>query len=180
MFSGLELTLFLLAAAVLGVVAFRMMQLPPMLGYLVVGIIIGPHGLAFAEDNETTHALAEFGVVFLMFSIGLEFSLSKLSLIISNVTIYCTYCLIVTIVQSNKYFASVRMRGGRYVQNCTNIIKDRKEGRGCLCEREAIRPIFFSENASVANTRLCLEFRSGIGYALANIDSARACHASNE
>ncbi|QNB09070.1 potassium transporter [Herbaspirillum frisingense] len=79
MFSGLELTLFLLAAAVLGVVAFRMMQLPPMLGYLVVGIIIGPHGLAFAEDNETTHALAEFGVVFLMFSIGLEFSLAKLS-----------------------------------------------------------------------------------------------------
>lgn len=79
MFSGLELTLFLLAAAVLGVVAFRMMHLPPMLGYLVVGILIGPHGLGFAEDNETTHALAEFGVVFLMFSIGLEFSLNKLS-----------------------------------------------------------------------------------------------------
>ncbi|MFJ3047573.1 cation:proton antiporter [Herbaspirillum chlorophenolicum] len=79
MFSGLELTLFLLAAAVLGVVAFRMMHLPPMLGYLVVGIVIGPHGLGFAEDNETTHALAEFGVVFLMFSIGLEFSLNKLS-----------------------------------------------------------------------------------------------------
>jgi CPA2 family monovalent cation:H+ antiporter-2 len=79
MFSGLELTLFLLGAAVLGVVAFRMCQLPPMLGYLVVGIIIGPHALGFAEDNETTHALAEFGVVFLMFSIGLEFSLPKLS-----------------------------------------------------------------------------------------------------
>ncbi|WP_034295996.1 cation:proton antiporter [Herbaspirillum sp. RV1423] len=79
MFSGLELTLFLLGAAVLGVVAFRMLHLPPMLGYLVVGIIIGPHGLGFAEDNETTHALAEFGVVFLMFSIGLEFSLPKLS-----------------------------------------------------------------------------------------------------
>lgn len=54
MFSGLELTLFLLGAAVLGVVAFRMMHLPPMLGYLVVGIVIGPHGLGFAEDNETT------------------------------------------------------------------------------------------------------------------------------
>ncbi|WP_050465440.1 cation:proton antiporter domain-containing protein [Herbaspirillum autotrophicum] len=79
MFSGLELTLFLLGAAVLGVVAFRMMHLPPMLGYLVVGIVIGPHGLGFAEDNATTHALAEFGVVFLMFSIGLEFSLPKLS-----------------------------------------------------------------------------------------------------
>jgi CPA2 family monovalent cation:H+ antiporter-2 len=79
MFSGLELTLLLLGAAVLGVVAFRMMHLPPMLGYLVVGIVIGPHGFGFADDNETTHALAEFGVVFLMFSIGLEFSLPKLS-----------------------------------------------------------------------------------------------------
>jgi CPA2 family monovalent cation:H+ antiporter-2 len=79
MFSPLELTLLLLGAAVLGVVAFRMLQLPPMLGYLVVGILIGPHGFGLAEDNETTHTLAEFGVVFLMFSIGLEFSLPKLS-----------------------------------------------------------------------------------------------------
>jgi CPA2 family monovalent cation:H+ antiporter-2 len=78
MFSSLELTLLLLAAAVLGVVAFRMMHLPPMLGYLVVGIVIGPFALGLAEDNETTHTLAEFGVVFLMFSIGLEFSLPKL------------------------------------------------------------------------------------------------------
>ena len=79
MFSPLELTLLLLGAAVLGVVAFRMLHLPPMLGYLVVGILIGPHGLGLAEDSETTHTLAEFGVVFLMFSIGLEFSLPKLS-----------------------------------------------------------------------------------------------------
>lgn len=79
MFSGLELTLLLLGAAVLGVVAFRMLHLPPMLGYLAVGIAIGPHALGLAEDNAATHALAEFGVVFLMFSIGLEFSLPKLS-----------------------------------------------------------------------------------------------------
>ncbi|HYD94265.1 MAG TPA: monovalent cation:proton antiporter-2 (CPA2) family protein [Noviherbaspirillum sp.] len=78
MFSALELTLILLGSAVLGVVAFRMMHLPPMLGYLVVGIVIGPYGLGMAEQSETTHILAEFGVVFLMFSIGLEFSLPKL------------------------------------------------------------------------------------------------------
>jgi len=78
MHSALELTLLLLGAAVLGVVAFRMMHLPPMLGYLAVGIAIGPHGLGWAEDTATTHTLAEFGVVFLMFSIGLEFSLPKL------------------------------------------------------------------------------------------------------
>jgi monovalent cation:H+ antiporter-2, CPA2 family len=79
MFSALELTLILLAAAVLGVVAFRMLHLPPMLGYLVVGILIGPSGFGLADQTETTHTLAEFGVVFLMFSIGLEFSLPRLS-----------------------------------------------------------------------------------------------------
>ncbi|MBI3285355.1 MAG: cation:proton antiporter [Burkholderiales bacterium] len=76
--NALDTTLLLLGAAVLGVVAFRMLQLPPMLGYLMVGILIGPFGLGMAEDGAITHALAEFGVVFLMFSIGLEFSLPKL------------------------------------------------------------------------------------------------------
>lgn len=78
MHSGLELTLLLLSTAVLGVVAFRMLHLPPMLGYLAVGVLIGPYGLGLAEDNATMKTLAEFGVVFLMFSIGLEFSLPKL------------------------------------------------------------------------------------------------------
>jgi CPA2 family monovalent cation:H+ antiporter-2 len=78
MVSGLELTLLLLGSAVLGVVAFRMLHLPPMLGYLAVGILIGPHALGLAENSQATHALAEFGVVFLMFSIGLEFSLAQL------------------------------------------------------------------------------------------------------
>ncbi|NDI86330.1 monovalent cation:proton antiporter family protein [Undibacterium crateris] len=76
--NALDTTLSLLAAAVLGVVAFRMLQLPPILGYLVVGVVIGPFGLGFAEDSAVTHEMAEFGVVFLMFSIGLEFSLPKL------------------------------------------------------------------------------------------------------
>jgi len=78
MHSPLELTLVLLAAAVFGVVAFRMMQLPPMLGYLAVGILIGPNALGLAGDSGQIQYLAEFGVVFLMFSIGLEFSLGKL------------------------------------------------------------------------------------------------------
>jgi CPA2 family monovalent cation:H+ antiporter-2 len=78
MVSGLELTLLLLGSAVLGVVAFRMLHLPPMLGYLAVGVLIGPHALRLAENSAATHALAEFGVVFLMFSIGLEFSLAQL------------------------------------------------------------------------------------------------------
>ena len=77
-FSSLELTLLLLGVAVLGVVAFRMLHLPPMLGYLAAGCVFGPHALGWAPDNAATRTLAEFGVVFLMFSIGLEFSLPKL------------------------------------------------------------------------------------------------------
>jgi CPA2 family monovalent cation:H+ antiporter-2 len=76
--TALELTLLLLAAAVLGVVAFRLLNLPPMLGYLAVGILIGPNALGLVPDTKETRYLAEFGVVFLMFSIGLEFSLPKL------------------------------------------------------------------------------------------------------
>ncbi len=76
--TSLELTLLYLAAAVLGVVACRMMRLPPMLGYLAVGVVIGPHAMALAENTEGIKHLAEFGVVFLMFVIGLEFNLNKL------------------------------------------------------------------------------------------------------
>ena len=78
MASTLELVLLYLVAAVLGVVAFRSAKLPPMLGYLVVGVLIGPNALAFAEDSAAVGHLAEFGVVFLMFVIGLEFNLPKL------------------------------------------------------------------------------------------------------
>ncbi len=76
--SPLELTLLYLLAAVLGVVACRYLKLPPMLGYLAVGVLIGPNALAVARDADAVRHLGEFGVVFLMFVIGLEFNLSKL------------------------------------------------------------------------------------------------------
>lgn len=78
MASTLELILLFLLAGVAGVVACRFMKLPPMLGYLVVGVAIGPHALALAKESPGLHHLAEFGVVFLMFVIGLEFNLPKL------------------------------------------------------------------------------------------------------
>ncbi|RVU49416.1 cation:proton antiporter [Rubrivivax rivuli] len=78
MASTLELVLLYLVAAVLGVVVCRSLRLPPMLGYLVVGVLIGPNALAFAQDSAGVKYLAEFGVVFLMFVIGLEFNLPKL------------------------------------------------------------------------------------------------------
>ena len=76
--TSLELTLLYLLAAVLGVVTCRSLKLPPMLGYLTVGVLIGPNALALAQNSEGVRHLGEFGVVFLMFVIGLEFNLPKL------------------------------------------------------------------------------------------------------
>jgi CPA2 family monovalent cation:H+ antiporter-2 len=76
--SGLELTLLYLFAAVVGVVASRSLKLPPMLGYLAVGVVIGPNALALGNNAQGVRHLGEFGVVFLMFVIGLEFNLPKL------------------------------------------------------------------------------------------------------
>ena len=75
---GLQSVLILLASSVLAVAACRSLRLPPMIGYLVTGLALGPHALGVVAQREETHRLAEFGVVFLMFSIGLEFSLTKL------------------------------------------------------------------------------------------------------
>ncbi len=78
MATTLELILLYLIAAVAGVVLCRLAKLPPMLGYLAVGVVIGPNATALAKDSVGVRHLAEFGVVFLMFVIGLEFNLPKL------------------------------------------------------------------------------------------------------
>src|SRR5437867_7097275 len=75
---SLQSVLVLLASSVLAVAVCRSLQLPPLTGYLATGLALGPHALRLVSDIEETRRLAEFGVVFLMFSIGLEFSLPKL------------------------------------------------------------------------------------------------------
>jgi len=78
MATTLDLVLLYLLAAVAAAVICRLVRLPPMLGYLAVGVLIGPNAMALARDSGAVNRLAEFGVVFLMFVIGLEFNLPKL------------------------------------------------------------------------------------------------------
>ena len=87
-----------LLAAVLGVVAFRSMKLPPMLGYLVVGVLIGPNALGLGHNSGSVQHLAEFGVVFLMFVIGLEFNLHKLRAMRTHVFGLGLFQVLLTIV----------------------------------------------------------------------------------
>ncbi len=75
--SILPQLLVLLAFSVLVVALFRRLRMPPIVGYLAVGLLLGPHVLNVASDG-IAPVLAEFGVVFLVFTLGLEFSLPRM------------------------------------------------------------------------------------------------------
>lgn len=75
MFANL---LIILASSLIVIALFRRLQLPPVLGYLCVGLLVGPTALDWVNDSPDLPDLAELGVVFLLFSLGLEFSLPKM------------------------------------------------------------------------------------------------------
>lgn len=70
--------LVLLAITAAGLALFERLRLPSIAGFLVVGAVAGPGGLELVETNESVRALAEIGVVFLLFEIGLELPLERL------------------------------------------------------------------------------------------------------
>ena len=70
--------LIILASSLVVIAMFRRLKLPPVLGYLCVGLFVGPTALDWVNDSPDLPDLAELGVVFLLFSLGLEFSLPKM------------------------------------------------------------------------------------------------------
>lgn len=70
--------LIILIAATVVALAFERMRLPVILGFLLAGVVIGPHGLKLITDSERIHTFADIGVILLMLTIGLEFSFSRL------------------------------------------------------------------------------------------------------
>ena len=79
MFESLQLIILLLVSSVFLVALFKYLSLPPMIAYFVVGLVLGPNALGILPDSESSRHFVEFGIVFLMFTIGLEFSLPKLN-----------------------------------------------------------------------------------------------------
>ena len=69
----------LLGLSVITVSVARRLHFPPILSYIIVGAIVGPGGFSLIENEENIHFLAEFGIVFLLFAIGLEFSLAQMN-----------------------------------------------------------------------------------------------------
>lgn len=73
-----EAVAIIVAAAALAYLSYRL-GLVPIVGFLIAGVVIGPHALRLVEDPELVNAAAEIGVILLLFTIGLEFSLEKLA-----------------------------------------------------------------------------------------------------
>ncbi|MFZ0487157.1 MAG: cation:proton antiporter, partial [Arenicellales bacterium] len=69
--------LTLLAVSVFVIGVFRRLKLPPLLGYLFVGIGVGPHALGWFNDSDAAAVLGEIGIAFLLFAIGLQFSVPQ-------------------------------------------------------------------------------------------------------
>ena len=76
--SIFETIIILLIICILITTSFRAIKLPAIVGYIVVGILVGPYSFQLVADSHNVRNIAEFGVVFLMFTIGLEFSLRKM------------------------------------------------------------------------------------------------------
>ncbi|MAE51239.1 MAG: hypothetical protein CMH27_05480 [Micavibrio sp.] len=73
-FALLTPTVLLLSVGFMVILICRLTRVSPIIGFLLAGLVLGPHGMGLIHDTETTHLLAELGVVFLLFDIGLHFS----------------------------------------------------------------------------------------------------------
>ncbi|MFN3680809.1 MAG: cation:proton antiporter [Nitrospira sp.] len=77
--SVLENLLIIFTVSIVVVFLFHQFRLPSIAGFLVAGVVIGPHGLNLISNIETVKTLAEIGVVLLLFTIGIEFSLVQMT-----------------------------------------------------------------------------------------------------
>ena len=156
----LQLILLLLAAAVVVVVACRLLRLPPILGYLTVGIAVGPHALGWVPDNADVRDLAEFGIVFLMFSIGLEFSLPQLKAMrravfglgVAQVAITTVVVMIAVHLLDYRWLAGLAL-GGALAMSSTAIVSKMLAERTELNTahgRDAMGILLFQDLAVVA------------------------------
>ena len=160
MFQALPLVLVLLSAAVVVVVACRLLHLSPILGYLIVGVAVGPHALAWVADDRATHYVAQFGIVFLLFSVGLEFSLPKLramrravfGLGLAQVAVTTAAGALVTQVAGLGWELGLVL-GGAMAMSSTALVSKMLAERGELATvhgRDAVGILLFQDLAVVA------------------------------
>ncbi len=73
-----ETILLVIGVSILVVALFQRLRVPAVVGFILTGVLMGPHGLGWVREADTIQLLAEMGVVLLLFSLGVEFSLERL------------------------------------------------------------------------------------------------------
>lgn len=118
----------LLASSVLVVLLFRRLRLPPILGYLAVGMLLGPYALNFTASGMAP-ILADLGVVFLVFTLGLEFSLPRMiamrreAFLVGGLQVVVTTAAFATVLWALKVPAlTATMIGGALAMSSTAIV----------------------------------------------------------
>ena len=137
MTGHLEL-LAILTSAVLIVWLFRRLQLPAILAYLVAGVLVGEHGLALAQEHVDYEHFAELGIVFLLFTLGLEFSLPKLMamrhLVVTvgslQVSISLVLFMVVAMLFGESFAASLTIGGILALSSTAIVIRQLSESGG--------------------------------------------------
>lgn len=127
--SGYFEILAILSSAVIVVWLFRRLKLPAILAYLVAGVLVGEHGLNIAQDQIDYDHFAELGIVFLLFTLGLEFSLPRLMamrhLVLAVGSLQVGISLLIFIVASMLFglsFESAFVVGGILALSSTAIV----------------------------------------------------------
>ncbi|ENY73101.1 Kef-type K+ transport system membrane protein [Aeromonas diversa CDC 2478-85] len=121
--------LLLLLVAVLLVALFRRLGLPAILAYLLVGVLLGPYGSGAVSNQEVMHTLGDLGVVFLMFSLGLEFSLPRLIAMrrlvlgVGLLQVLLTTLLCVAVLRAWEFsFSQALVVGGTLAMSSTAVV----------------------------------------------------------
>ncbi|HAS14292.1 MAG TPA: potassium transporter [Idiomarina abyssalis] len=127
--------LLLLAVAVILVWLFRRIKLPAILAYLVAGIIAGPDVMGWIADPDDYHLVAELGIVLLLFSLGLEFSLPKMiamrrwvfglgaAQVLGSLLVF----LLIAFIWLDEWAASLAIAGALALSSTAVVIKQLKE-----------------------------------------------------
>lgn len=137
MTSHLEL-LAILSSAVLIVWLFRRLQLPAILAYLVAGVLVGEHGLSLAQEHVNYEHFAELGIVFLLFTLGLEFSLPKLlamrHLVVTvgglQMTISVVLFVVIALLLGQSFAAALTIGGVLALSSTAIVIRQLSESGG--------------------------------------------------
>lgn len=137
MMEHLAQILLLLAVAIAVVVTFQRLHIPTSLGYLLVGVILGPHTLGPTVSIPEFETLAEFGVVFLLFTIGLNFSLPQLQVLRHQVlglgtgqVVFTTLLVGIIVWLAGLPVAAAFVFGAVFAQSSTTIISSLLTERG--------------------------------------------------